>query len=796
MVDAESPENQKLVDDGLSTLLALLKCEEAYKVNAEAAPNGLPWTANLLEVFSSGLRVKVVKYEDDEDRDERFRWNVAKHDVDNNSVRWSSCHQKIMVPCGMFKKLGDWEAVRKGCRSAYSEGKSDSYNRWIRAAKGISPAVLEQLKKFPKIPPKFVFDNHYLVTSSTNLRNKLSDAAATRALLAYSKYNADEDKDMTSDCFINVVCRGNRLLEVWRGIIEARFGTIAKNSPAFIRLCEHLSAMAGLNAILSCAQAGLNLHGKSEAQQGIPECYQMVREMERCKAGSLPPPESCPDEAAVQKRIASDKAKEEALLKAEAEAKATAQAAEDYNRKEVELKSLNAETEMFSLATPMGSPPSSAPIALSVEGAVKECVDSRMQKLHMASGTEELKLALAPFIGDTSRVVVLVDGITTEKEAFAHMIDVAKNVWDQYAAGTGAGPTGQTKFRIVILLGSRWDLFDKVSKKKAALFPKWAKFKAQVEARGWQSRCVHPSDVIVLCPMEDLGRESTLVKVDLRKADIANEGVRDVCSDAGCPWRAAAAQGTQEPAEGEPNIDVDDKVDLLQAMLEEECEAEGPADESSGVSVDGSMDAKHLDSKLWPYGRTLSNYTRVLEEVGALGKTTLAVIVSTTAHPSHWVSCLHKAIETFVFTRKWSHHSKHHGLVLGKKLLLDQALREITMGPDAGSASPANSLQCLRLTVPDGPQLLEAHECQQGDAWNDGLNHMVPAAALDAQSAKLCVSEQEQFNLTIIGSGADRNLVTVKGLAPGAVACNVSALFYDDWGALQSFLSLPGNAQR
>ena len=67
-------------------------------------------------------------------------------------------------------------------------------------------------------------------------------------------------------------------------------------------------------------------------------------------------------------------------------------------------------------------------------------------------------------------VVVLVDGVTTEKEACGTMVDVAKQVWDQYAEGTGASPEAQSKFRIVVLLGSRWDLLDKVANKAARLF--------------------------------------------------------------------------------------------------------------------------------------------------------------------------------------------------------------------------------------------------------------------------------------------------------------------------------------
>jgi len=75
-----------------------------------------------------------------------------------------------------------------------------------------------------------------------------------------------------------------------------------------------------------------------------------------------------------------------------------------------------------------------------------------------------------------------VDGITTEIEAFANMLAVAKQVSDLYAQGTGASPGPQTKFRIVSLVGNRWDFTAEVGKQATTLFPKWAKFKVQIEA--------------------------------------------------------------------------------------------------------------------------------------------------------------------------------------------------------------------------------------------------------------------------------------------------------------------------
>ena len=245
-MEAESPDNLKLIDDGLSTVCSLIACHEEFKRNSEATPKGNPWPGNLVDVFEKGLQVRVVQYEDDEDRDKRFRWNVAKHDAENNTVRWSSVYQKIFVPASLFKKFGDWDAVRAECKSTYGSGKSDSYNRWIRAAKGLSALVLEELKKYPHIPGKMIFDNCFFVTSSNSIRNKLSDAAAVQALGVFAAYLREEGRDMNVDTFINTVCKGMRLLEVWRNLMEKRFGSLATNSAAFARLCAHLQTLPGL----------------------------------------------------------------------------------------------------------------------------------------------------------------------------------------------------------------------------------------------------------------------------------------------------------------------------------------------------------------------------------------------------------------------------------------------------------------------------------------------------------------------------------------------------------------------
>jgi hypothetical protein len=710
----------------------LLRCQAWWVADPNETPSGDPWPVNLTDIFVLGLPVKVVKYAEDEDSHARFQWNVAKHDVENNTVRWSTAWQKITVAAGLHKKHGDWDIVRNDCQTIYGVGKRNTYNRWIRAASGMSAEVLSELKAHPTMPSGCIFDNNHLVTSATAGRSKLSVNAAKKAFQLYSGHKQTEDKDMTADTFVNVVCKGLRILEIWRSLMEKRYGSVAQNSPALERLCECLSTLPGLQSVMACAAAGLNLHGTSPAQQGIPECFLLVQELKKCKAGGLPPPIEIPDEQELSRRAEAAKAAaaaeelakaEQAKIEAAAEAAAKEQARKDNGDTDADL---NGETEIMSLATPICRSPA-AGTGGSVESLAKDKLDDRMRKVHFSNTSDELTTAVAEAMSTQARVVVLVDAITTEREAFGTMVDVAKQVWDLYAQGTGASPGAQTKFRIIILLGSRWDLLDKVAKKAASLFPKWMKFKVQIEGRDWQSRGSRPSDAIVLCPVEDLQREPTVLQVRFCKEAFASEGVRLRCNDPTCAWRSCKAGLTgsgEEPA----NVGEDDKVDMLSAMFDEQAEA-GEGDEGDGqggVPAPGP-EAEKVKSLLWPYGRVSSHYHKVLEAIGQSRKASTAVVISSTAHPGHWVSCVQQSLDTYVFTRRWSNHSSQHGLALGKKILLEEALRELRSDSGANTKPKTTPLQFLRMRLPDGPQVFEAYDCHQGAAWHDGLNLILPS---------------------------------------------------------------------
>jgi len=77
-------------------------------------------------------------------------------------------------------------------------------------------------------------------------------------------------------------------------------------------------------------------------------------------------------------------------------------------------------------------------------------------------------------------------------------------------------------------------------------------------------------------------------------------------------------------------------------------------------------------------------------------------------------------METYVDTRRWSQHSKHHGLALGKKILLEEALAELkNVKSDAESDVKLENtpFPCTTICGPEWIlQVVEAYDCSHGSA--------------------------------------------------------------------------------
>jgi hypothetical protein len=279
----------RIVDDGLATVSALRQMLNAFRTNGELTPSGQEWPANIVKVLTEGLPCAVHQFEEDSDLDLREAWNAGKHDEECNRFKKTAVATFIDIASKAKKKGGDWAVATKQLLSIYGEGRSSTVYRWVRAAKSLHTLVAEELKKYPNIGAGHIWDNYYLLGTGAHEAQKLGVDFGIQALGLVS------DADMSKDEFREKICRPLKVVEVWANLMKKRFGQVASKSKAFDRVVSMLRTSGGLKKVLAMCDSGTMLHGTSQDSPGIVECHRIVQEMEKCKAGGLPPPAVLPD---------------------------------------------------------------------------------------------------------------------------------------------------------------------------------------------------------------------------------------------------------------------------------------------------------------------------------------------------------------------------------------------------------------------------------------------------------------------------------------------------------------------
>ena len=56
------------------------------------------------------------------------------------------------------------------------------------------------------------------------------------------------------------ICKPMKIVEVWQAVMFKRYGAVAANSQALVRLVDSLTQWAGLQSVHRCAMAGVVLH--------------------------------------------------------------------------------------------------------------------------------------------------------------------------------------------------------------------------------------------------------------------------------------------------------------------------------------------------------------------------------------------------------------------------------------------------------------------------------------------------------------------------------------------------------
>lgn len=126
---------------------------------------------------------------------------------------------------------------------------------------------------------------------------KLSPRFASKALALAKQDHADNGEKTTYSVktWTLEVCNRLKLVELWQRFLFTKYGDVAAKSDAVEKLVNHLCTRVGLLKVQECITQSIPCHGTGHGDSGIPECRVIVQELDRCKAGGLPPPAVQPD---------------------------------------------------------------------------------------------------------------------------------------------------------------------------------------------------------------------------------------------------------------------------------------------------------------------------------------------------------------------------------------------------------------------------------------------------------------------------------------------------------------------
>jgi hypothetical protein len=727
--------------------------------------------------------------------------------------------QKLRTVISRYRKNNSWPETQKALVAIYgTASKTSTVSRWIRAAKSIDDDdFLNALKEFPDMKGAFLWDNMFLVRTGTQDRLQLSSANMIKAVQLLQGL----PRDTTSQTFKELVCRPLKVLELWKTLLLKKFG----NSVALEHLVSSLSSYPGLEQVLVCLHHHVPLDGTGPDNQGIPMCFALVRELERCLAKGLPPPSTIPTEA--ESQMMDEKEKEEQARKTKAEQEFLTAVAEQASA-DIALVSAAShantkanEADLFHLSSCFpndGSQASRGPqpveVATDPSTTARAKVDTTLQKVNCIDTPGALLTLVNSHMKSDSRLCVLVEAPTTETQSFGHLMDEAHNVWDTFkSAYHGLTGMESTKFRLVVLVGSRIDLLAKAADKGKLLWPEWNPMVVQVQTNDKQSDFVRPTYAVVFAPPgEHTPTEPTVIHLPkVSSVAVAKFCLHLRCTEANCMWRPADARpptGSNMPVDQSMDIDGEDRVNLEGSRMAETNDMdESLGDDNPQANEDIPFDEDETTEQtkkrdcvvdLWPFARAPAYYKELLVSLGSADKATAAVVLSATAHPSHWLACLDMGLATFVLTRRWSQHSAAHGMQLAKQLLFSQEMSKVSANLPPLPVVCEKDCQCIEGQIkPDVVgRVVVAYDISQGVEWHDGLNRVVPSVLLIPNSHTMVHLECDQNALRITGhTDKGRSLETQRARRDGEIVCSASALFFDSFDDLVSLLRLPGNAR-
>ena len=612
-----------IIDDGLATTTVLRDLLQAWQARPDGDPTGEPWHQNLVDVFVSGLPVKWLVYEDD-GLPLRKLWNIGKHDESNNKFDASSIAQKVEAAHEALRAAaGDAMRAKTDMQHVLGDGAQSNIKRWLRAAAGLHATVVAELQSMPWLPEGFVFDNVFFVGGGVARDRQLAPHFACRALELVKMNRADnEDKlTMTIKVFSDEVCQRIKLVDLWKRHMARKFGAVATDSKAVERLIEHLTTKAGLLKVQECIANNVPCHGAGGSEAGIVECKALYKELERCKAGGLPPPVIQPDLTA---------AAPPAPAAGSGGVDPSSGGADPANGAE-RVVALAEESVRFSLgeATEKESDRPDGVSQREYELFLKS--KAYMDGVTFADDSHGFKESATKLM-QLGRTVHIIDLGTSRKHHISAAIETM-----------GSLVSASEQARVLTLLLYRVDVLADVEKKLKTVLPQWYHVLLTVQGkknfkpaydRGGRSYFIYLS----IPPCDKLREFPSTIQYSSIPGP--GEKLRVLCTNPKCPFRAGVEPSSVDGnfSEIDPDHQDVDLMDIMNGLDLEENETLDDIQAHDLVAQIENLEAlapgtKSKGTFAFPFANTISYYDQLFNELANVSETRGLVLITTAMHP-------------------------------------------------------------------------------------------------------------------------------------------------------------------
>lgn len=373
------------------------------------------------------------------------------------------------------------------------------------------------------------------------------------------------------------------------------------------------------------------LHGRSDQDVGIQECYTLVSELKKVKAKGVEGSNSSISQAA---NDAAGEKQSESGLKQEDDA-------------------MDGGVMLLDTVDSAECDP--------VQKAIQQAAEKQFDGIRWFQKLSEVEAALSATVFPNWHVLFVVDCYTSRPKVCMEYLKSIKAWTDAAKINT---------FKVAIPIGRRFDLLDRVDQKLRELWPKMGVYTMTLYAQDNQTvrqRCTYVCVVVV---GKDASNTTIPVPAPLSKSRAKKqEGLRMRYMKRDCQFRSAAELARLLPEDQVPDpgceIEPDDCECADDAAFEEDMDAEGAKDmmeEDRNYLID-----------LWCFSRPETWYTGLLNILGAT-QAQMVVVASTTAHPSAAVAARNVNLPVFFVVDRVSHHSFKHGEAIAMQRFEDTCL--------------------------------------------------------------------------------------------------------------------------